>query len=57
MNEKPSERSRLKWESSTKLDINGRVLEGMDRIYLIQDRNRCRASVNTVLKHWAPYTA
>jgi hypothetical protein len=39
---------RRRWEDNIKVDIQEVVCGGMDRIELIQDRDRCRALVNAV---------
>jgi hypothetical protein len=45
--ERPLGRSRRRWEDNIKMD-----LPDMDWILLAQDRDQCRALVNTVMKLW-----
>jgi hypothetical protein len=50
---KPLGRTRRRWEY-IKLDLKEISLEGVDCIYLTQDRDRWRALVNTVMNLRVP---
>jgi hypothetical protein len=47
----------LKWVDNIKMDLRGIGWDGMDWIDLAQDRNQCRALVNTVSNFLVPYNA
>jgi hypothetical protein len=47
-------RHRLRWENNIKMDLTEIGLSGMDWIHLSQDRDKCRALVNTVMNFWVP---
>jgi hypothetical protein len=46
---RPPGRPRCRWEDNIKMDIRDLGLGGIDWINLAQDRDRWRASVNTVM--------
>jgi hypothetical protein len=45
----PVRRPRRKWEDNIKMDLREIGWDGMDWIYLAQDRDQWRALVNTVM--------
>jgi hypothetical protein len=46
---RPLRRSRSRWEDNIRMDLGDIGWDGMDRIYLDQDRDQWRALVNTVM--------
>jgi hypothetical protein len=50
-------RPRRRWEGNIKMDFWEKGLEDVDRIQLVQDRDRWRALVNTVTKLQVPLRA
>ena len=46
---RPLERPRRRWEDNIKIDLQGVEFGVMDRIDLVQDRDRWRALVNVVM--------
>jgi hypothetical protein len=50
---RPLGRPWLRWEDNIKMDLQ-EVGWGMDWIYVVQDRDRCRALVNVLLNLQAP---
>jgi hypothetical protein len=48
---RPLGRPRRRWVDNIKLDLKGIGCDGMDWIYLAQDRDQWRALVNTVMNH------
>jgi hypothetical protein len=46
---KPLRRTRRRWVDNIKVDLRERGWDGVDRIYLAQDRDQWRALVNTVM--------
>jgi hypothetical protein len=48
---------RRRWVENIKMDLGEVGWGDVDWIGLAQDRNRCRALVNSVLNLWVPYTA
>jgi hypothetical protein len=44
------------WEDNIELDLREMELGGMDWIHLVQDRDRWRALVKTVMNLRLPYT-
>jgi hypothetical protein len=51
---RPLGKPRCRWEDSIKADLQEVGCGGMDWIELAQDRGRCRAFVNGVMKLWVP---
>jgi len=51
---RPLGRPSRRWEDNSKMDLQEVGYEGMDRIELVQDRDRCRALVNTVMNICVP---
>jgi len=51
---RPLGRPRRRWEDSIKVDLQEMGYEGMDWIYLAQDRDRWRALVNAVMNFRLP---
>jgi hypothetical protein len=51
---RPLERLRCRWENNVKMDLHEAGCGGMDWIDLVQDRDRRRALVNTVLNLRVP---
>ena len=51
---RPLGRPRRGWEDNIKMDLQELGYRGMDWIQLAQDRDRCRALVNTVMKLRVP---
>ena len=47
-------RPRRRWEYNIKVDLQEMGSRGMDWIDHAQDRYRCRALVNAVMKLWVP---
>jgi hypothetical protein len=47
-------RPRRRWVDNIKMDIRERGWNGMDWIDLVQDRDQCRAPVNTVMNLQVP---
>jgi hypothetical protein len=50
----PFGRTRRKWKYNIRMDLRKIGLKGVDWMPLAQDRNQCRAIVNTVIKHGIP---
>jgi hypothetical protein len=46
---RPLKRTKHTWENTIKLDLKETVLEGVDWIYLAQDRDLWRVHVSTVM--------
>jgi hypothetical protein len=46
---RPLGRPRRRWEDNSKIDLRGIEWDGMDWIHLVQDRDKWRALVNTVI--------
>jgi hypothetical protein len=53
---RPVGRRRRRWEDNIKTDLRDIRRGGMDWINLAQDRDQCRALVNTVKKGSAPWS-
>jgi len=51
---RPLGRSRRRWEDNIRMDLKGIEWEGVDWIYLAQDRDKWRALVNPVMNLWVP---
>jgi hypothetical protein len=51
---RPLGRPRRRWENNIEMDLRERGIDGVNRIWLAQDRVRWRAFVNTVLKLRVP---
>jgi hypothetical protein len=51
---RPFRRPRRRWENNVKMDLREIGLEGIDWIYLAQDKDRWRALVNTVMNLQVP---
>jgi len=51
---RPLGRTRRRWEDNTKMDLQEVGCRGKDWIELAQDRDRCRALVNTVMNLGVP---
>jgi hypothetical protein len=51
---RPLGRPRRRWVDNLKMDLRERVWDGMDWIYLAQDRDQWRALVNTVMNLRVP---
>jgi hypothetical protein len=51
---RPLRRPRHSWADSIKIDLRGIGWDGMDWIDLSQDRDQCRALVNTVMNLRVP---
>jgi hypothetical protein len=51
---RPLERLRLRWEDNIKMDLQEVGWEGVDWIYMAQDRDRWRALVNAVMNLRVP---
>jgi hypothetical protein len=49
---RPLERPRCRWEDNIKMGIQEIQTGGMVWIALTDDKNRCRALVNAVMKLW-----
>jgi hypothetical protein len=43
-------RLRRRWEDNIRMNLREIGLEGVDLLHLAQDRDQCRAVVNTVMK-------
>jgi len=54
---RPMGRARHRWEDNIKIDLQEVGCGGMDWIELAQERDRCRALVNAVMKLWVPQNA
>jgi hypothetical protein len=48
------ERPRCKWVDNIKIDLRAIGWDGVDWIDLVQDRDQCRALVNTVMNLRVP---
>jgi hypothetical protein len=44
-------RPRCRWVDNIKMDRREIGWDGMDWVYVAQDRNQCKALVNTVMNH------
>jgi hypothetical protein len=51
---RPPGKPRSRWEDSIKIDVREIVWGGVDWIDLFQDRDQCRALVNTVMNLCVP---
>jgi hypothetical protein len=51
---RPVGRPRSKWVDDIKMDLREKVWDGMDWFDLAQDRDQCRALVNTVMNLRVP---
>jgi hypothetical protein len=51
---RPLGRPRRRWEDNIKMDLREVGWGSMDWIDLVQDRDRWRALVNTVMNLWVP---
>jgi hypothetical protein len=51
---RPLGRPRRKWVDDIKIDLRETGWNGMDWMYLVQDRDRWRSLVNTVMNLWVP---
>jgi hypothetical protein len=51
---RPLERPRRRWEDNTEMDLREIGFGDVDWIYLVQDRDRWRALVNTVMSLRVP---
>jgi len=47
-------RPRHRWEDNIRMDLREIVWEGVNWIYLSQDRDQWQALLNTVMKLWVP---
>jgi hypothetical protein len=54
---KPLGRPRHRWEDNIRIDIRGKVLEGVDWIHLAEDRDQWCALVNSVMNLEVPLKA
>jgi len=54
---RPLGRPRHRWKDNIKTDLQGVGCWGVDWIEVAQDRDRCRAVVNAVMKLRVPYNA
>jgi hypothetical protein len=50
-------RPRRRWEGNINIDLRETGWEGVDWMHLTQDRDQCRAVVNTVMNHRVPQKA
>jgi hypothetical protein len=51
---RPLGRPRRRWEDNIKIDLKEIVLEGVHWIHLLQDRDRWRALMNTIMNPRVP---
>jgi hypothetical protein len=51
---RPLRRPRHKWEDNIRIDLREIGWEGVDWMHLVQDRDQCRAVVNTVINLGVP---
>jgi hypothetical protein len=51
---RPLGKTRRRWEDDIRMDLRGIGWGGMDWIDLVQDREQCRALVNTVMNLRVP---
>jgi hypothetical protein len=51
---RPLGRPRFRWLNNIKMVLRETEWDGMDWIYLAQNKDRWRALVNTVMNHWVP---
>jgi hypothetical protein len=51
---RPLERPRCRWEDNIRMDVGKIGWGGMDWIDLAQDRDQCRALVNTIMNLRVP---
>jgi hypothetical protein len=51
---RPLRRTRRRWEDNFKMDLRDIGLEAVDWIHVVQDRDRWRALVNTVMNLRVP---
>jgi hypothetical protein len=49
---RPHGRPRRRWKDNIQMELREICLEGVDWFHLVQDRDRWRALVNTVMKSW-----
>jgi hypothetical protein len=51
---RPLGRPRRRWVDNIKMDLRKKGWDGVDWIYMAQDRDQWRALVNTVFNLWVP---
>jgi hypothetical protein len=51
---RPLGRLRRRWVDDNKIDLREIKWDGMDWTELAQDRDQCRALMNTVMNRWVP---
>jgi hypothetical protein len=51
---RPLVRPRRRWVDNIKMDFREREWDGVDWVYMAQDRDQWRALVNVVLNLWVP---
>jgi hypothetical protein len=51
---RPQWKLRSKWEDNIKMDLGEIEWSGMNSMNVAQDRDQCKALVNTVMKLWVP---
>jgi hypothetical protein len=51
---RPLRRPRHRWEDNIKIDLREKALDGVECIYLAQDRDQWQALVNRVTNLWVP---
>jgi hypothetical protein len=49
---RPLGRHRHRWEDNITMDLKEIGWQGTDIIHVAQDRDKCQAAVNTVIKLW-----
>jgi hypothetical protein len=52
---RPFERPRRRWKDNINMDIKEIMCEVVDWIQVTQNRDQCRAVVNTVMSSWIPH--
>jgi hypothetical protein len=51
---RPLGRPRRRWVDNIKIDLREKGWDGVDRIDMVQDRDKWRALVSTVMNLWVP---